>query len=115
MIRRPPRSTLFPYTTLFRSVLFGFARSSLRAARKRACLDDLGALDHVGHAGLLVGPQLAPGPFGPSAGRQPERTQDLPDLAARRVGVEERLDLRPVRLETQGHGDLHRPARTQLL
>src|SRR3712207_8920117 len=24
MIRRPPRSTLFPYTTLFRSVNFGF-------------------------------------------------------------------------------------------
>src|SRR5260370_27897365 len=23
MIRRPPRSTLFPYTTLFRSVMFG--------------------------------------------------------------------------------------------
>src|SRR2546421_8664040 len=23
MIRRPPRSTLFPYTTLFRSVVFG--------------------------------------------------------------------------------------------
>src|SRR3712207_7650704 len=28
MIRRPPRSTLFPYTTLFRSVA-GFAESSL--------------------------------------------------------------------------------------
>src|SRR3712207_7742474 len=26
MIRRPPRSTLFPYTTLFRSVLAGFCR-----------------------------------------------------------------------------------------
>src|ERR1035441_3589215 len=25
MIRRPPRSTLFPYTTLFRSMLIGFA------------------------------------------------------------------------------------------
>src|SRR5256885_8622753 len=25
MIRRPPRSTLFPYTTLFRSVLHGFS------------------------------------------------------------------------------------------
>src|SRR2546422_2220886 len=25
MIRRPPRSTLFPYTTLFRSVLVGIA------------------------------------------------------------------------------------------
>src|SRR3712207_7813029 len=24
MIRRPPRSTLFPYTTLFRSVAFGW-------------------------------------------------------------------------------------------
>src|SRR3989441_13276960 len=26
MIRRPPRSTLFPYTTLFRSALFGKQR-----------------------------------------------------------------------------------------
>src|SRR5256885_4727357 len=26
MIRRPPRSTLFPYTTLFRSFLPGFGR-----------------------------------------------------------------------------------------
>ena len=26
MIRRPPRSTLFPYTTLFRSHLFGLSR-----------------------------------------------------------------------------------------
>src|SRR2546430_6891761 len=30
MIRRPPRSTLFPYTTLFRSV---FARGAGRAGR----------------------------------------------------------------------------------
>src|SRR5256885_8145127 len=29
MIRRPPRSTLFPYTTLFRSVLSGSSGSSL--------------------------------------------------------------------------------------
>src|SRR5256885_16083196 len=28
MIRRPPRSTLFPYTTLFRSYLTGFSGSS---------------------------------------------------------------------------------------
>src|SRR5256885_10081967 len=26
MIRRPPRSTLFPYTTLFRSIVSGFDR-----------------------------------------------------------------------------------------
>src|SRR5438270_9851022 len=27
MIRRPPRSTLFPYTTLFRSDVFGLAKN----------------------------------------------------------------------------------------
>src|SRR5438046_8470738 len=32
MIRRPPRSTLFPYTTLFRST-FASVRSANRAAR----------------------------------------------------------------------------------
>src|SRR2546425_13169425 len=30
MIRRPPRSTLFPYTTLFRSKLFSFAAVFVR-------------------------------------------------------------------------------------
>src|SRR5438309_5590550 len=30
MIRRPPRSTLFPYTTLFRSVATAFSFSSSR-------------------------------------------------------------------------------------
>src|SRR2546425_8159069 len=29
MIRRPPRSTLFPYTTLFRSLLYGTAQARL--------------------------------------------------------------------------------------
>src|SRR5256885_5624141 len=31
MIRRPPRSTLFPYTTLFRSVLMALGAAVLRA------------------------------------------------------------------------------------
>src|SRR2546430_11609170 len=31
MIRRPPRSTLFPYTTLFRSMLASFRRNGLAA------------------------------------------------------------------------------------
>src|SRR2546422_6993499 len=45
MIRRPPRSTLFPYTTLFRSLyedraarilgIFALARSAHGAARRR--------------------------------------------------------------------------------
>src|SRR3712207_9153021 len=35
MIRRPPRSTLFPYTTLFRSVLEGADDRSPAALRNR--------------------------------------------------------------------------------
>src|SRR2546422_5038678 len=34
MIRRPPRSTLFPYTTLFRSDPSNFARNVLHYARR---------------------------------------------------------------------------------
>src|SRR5687767_15322089 len=33
MIRRPPRSTLFPYTTLFRSLLIGSRERGRGAAR----------------------------------------------------------------------------------
>src|SRR5258705_13763015 len=36
MIRRPPRSTLFPYTTLFRSKTCDFLEQEAR--RRRACL-----------------------------------------------------------------------------
>src|ERR1035441_9674829 len=35
MIRRPPRSTLFPYTTLFRSVDSGVLVTHVRARRQR--------------------------------------------------------------------------------
>src|SRR5256885_8577903 len=35
MIRRPPRSTLFPYTTLFRSVAFDVVQRWLRASGHR--------------------------------------------------------------------------------
>src|SRR2546422_7676609 len=34
MIRRPPRSTLFPYTTLFRSIYFGNRDPARRIYRK---------------------------------------------------------------------------------
>src|SRR5258705_5940766 len=38
MIRRPPRSTLFPYTTLFRSPVFGAGKRSAarRPSRRRS-------------------------------------------------------------------------------
>src|SRR5258708_24879435 len=41
MIRRPPRSTLFPYTTLFRSLDAAYLRAALeKALGRRAGLGD---------------------------------------------------------------------------
>src|SRR3712207_9192694 len=58
MIRRPPRSTLFPYTTLFRS-LAGIARDindvAQRARSKKLSPDDL-----TGGSFTITNP----GPFG---------------------------------------------------
>src|SRR5258706_11181869 len=48
MIRRPPRSTLFPYTTLFRSLLIGY-RANIEAA------------DNGGHTALMSA--ASQGPF----------------------------------------------------
>src|SRR3712207_8255060 len=46
MIRRPPRSTLFPYTTLFRSILDAavrvFARRGFHACRVSDVADEAG-------------------------------------------------------------------------
>src|SRR2546430_16035362 len=62
MIRRPPRSTLFPYTTLFRSVDDGQGRAQLRLrpAQRRALPQW-----RSGHRGrrevYLFSEQLAPG------------------------------------------------------
>src|SRR3712207_8101276 len=50
MIRRPPRSTLFPYTTLFRSldgVLGNRALTPVDADRVREIIVDTGALADV--------------------------------------------------------------------
>src|SRR5256885_11195626 len=48
MIRRPPRSTLFPYTTLFRSQAFRFELPDLRD-RAEADLDAFSADDVLEH------------------------------------------------------------------
>src|SRR2546430_8279648 len=47
MIRRPPRSTLFPYTTLFRSLAHPLLAGSLDLRRERAFADarDVGLRD----------------------------------------------------------------------
>src|SRR2546426_9102158 len=62
MIRRPPRSTLFPYTTLFRSVSIAFAASAaVRPATfwslaLRACLYAAAGVAVLGRA--IAGPPV---------------------------------------------------------
>src|SRR3712207_7348152 len=53
MIRRPPRSTLFPYTTLFRSL--GEVDAGRRLARARhAGQHDVGLVDRVQAQAVVV-------------------------------------------------------------
>src|SRR5258708_9079429 len=47
MIRRPPRSTLFPYTTLFRSLV----RGGMREGRARGSIPAAGGAKRVAWAG----------------------------------------------------------------
>src|SRR3712207_9468237 len=64
MIRRPPRSTLFPYTTLFRSVMipyapgyfsaYGMLFSDLRYDYVRSCFRRLGTVDFAEIEGLYA-------------------------------------------------------------
>src|SRR2546427_9181211 len=80
MIRRPPRSTLFPYTTLFRSRA-GEPHPALRS-RGRDRGDDVAQLHglrvSVVHAYLVSRPRLRPGVLWPAAEvRSEEHTSEL--------------------------------------
>src|SRR3712207_8084582 len=87
MIRRPPRSTLFPYTTLFRSLVArGSTRCPRRAPRARGALGLLGAprapwslrtssREDPGAAALPGRPAARPG-LGPRV-RSEEHTSEL--------------------------------------
>src|SRR5260370_12443083 len=60
MIRRPPRSTLFPYTTLFRSVSMALAALAFRSC-----------------AGSAACAALPPNSFSPASLRSEEHTSEL--------------------------------------
>src|SRR3712207_7423473 len=80
MIRRPPRSTLFPYTTLFRSVydhLYGVPRSPVRHALARG-QDAIVKVDVQGAASIR---EIAPNAtfifLAPESMRSEEHTSEL--------------------------------------
>src|SRR3989441_12206604 len=68
MIRRPPRSTLFPYTTLFRSP--AAARRGARPGPRRPLRGRAGHLRDV--PGALHSPERVPVPYAPSPADHPE-------------------------------------------
>src|SRR2546422_7201573 len=57
MIRRPPRSTLFPYTTLFRSE-FALARSRVRALPRGSASPPPASAFPCAHSGNALPPGL---------------------------------------------------------
>src|SRR5687768_17939146 len=65
MRRPPPRSTLFPYTTLFRSGAVG------------AALDDAPVAQHHDEVGLLHGGDAMGDEEGSARGRSEEHTSEL--------------------------------------
>src|SRR2546426_6532953 len=78
MIRRPPRSTLFPYTTLFRSALAeivgrpGVREDRALDRRDGGHVSRLGGTDPAGDG--HGGPPISPGP------RSEEHTSELSHL-----------------------------------
>src|SRR3712207_7155084 len=75
MIRRPPRSTLFPYTTLFRSLCRLRARTQLDVAQAVERLElDGGPQRGGGHGDLDAGVQVV---ALPDEARSEEHTSEL--------------------------------------
>src|SRR5437016_8414702 len=72
MILPPPRSTLFPYTTLFRSLLLQLFDQTLPPAEFEVCVVDDGSTPDV--AGAI--PDLRPA----SSRRSEEHTSELQSL-----------------------------------
>src|SRR3712207_8339673 len=80
MIRRPPRSTLFPYTTLFRSLGEPDQPGDLRDLRRREAGWRQGVLGPPGGALLRARETVVDGvvePGGQRHGRSEEHTSEL--------------------------------------
>src|SRR3712207_7762485 len=87
MIRRPPRSTLFPYTTLFRS-LIEFDRR--RVVKEQLIYATIGTcLDTSLAVGSLRGVVGGDGPAGPGlrAGPEPRSEEHTSELQSRQYLV----------------------------
>ena len=94
MIRRPPRSTLFPYTTLFRSYELSVVADSLQAAKEASIEARLARLED------MVGGQSGDAPvLGESIGGQ--SVVDSVALLSSKIGLldDDKVDKLSARLQ----------------
>src|SRR6266511_6010568 len=95
MIRRPPRSTLFPYTTLFRSHLGGLGHRSLRADVPRVPRQD--ALAEFEHGEVIAGDhRLLDARLGRGVGQPGEPVAAQVVLVLELLGTPQRLAVNQV-------------------
>src|SRR3712207_8423221 len=91
MIRRPPRSTLFPYTTLFRSLLGGDGVHRADGPAAPHLPAQLGGPQDVGLARLVRPPALrhvgAPHRGAPPAARVERSEEHTSELQSRQILV----------------------------
>src|SRR5690348_18036333 len=73
MIRRPPRSTLFPYTTLFRSVIPENVVERARAGQRPLDAVGVGRCTHAGVKSVKDQVSLSQGPFHDGAAKEIDR------------------------------------------
>src|SRR5438874_4796219 len=73
MIRPPPRSTLFPYTTLFRSVVQGFGGAMMTPVGRLILLRSFPRAGLVSAMNWMTIPAM----IGPMVGRSEEHTSEL--------------------------------------
>src|SRR5687767_15311753 len=79
MLRRPPRSTLFPYTTLFRSPAVGDGGRDGTLRRRAAAL--LGGFEHPDDRPAVVAVQALRDRLFRAQARSEEHTSELQSLA----------------------------------
>src|SRR3712207_7395397 len=101
MIRRPPRSTLFPYTTLFRSEM-PIAVNLFGTEKRMAMALGVESLDEIGdRIGSLIKPEL---PVGWS--RSEEHTSELQSrqyLVCRLLLEKKKKDIRTLTTRLRTH------------
>src|SRR5258706_1874767 len=92
MIRRPPRSTLFPYTTLFRSVPRSALRRHATARGHRTGADH--ASPHSAHGRSLQRAR----PKHPRSEEHTSELQSLTNLVCRLLLEKKKLTEQPIRM-----------------